>query len=218
MESFSAPKLREEQEKTLATPKRRNGFLAKILFLTMDILYGRAGSFSKFKVLEIIARMPYQAWENVAYIAITHKYSNHELARRIFDRVHESRIQQDNEQWHLLILAEQIQKRGIQEGFIRFRLMPQILAFFYFHISWVLYVIKPSLSYRLNIDFEDHAEHEYMNFVKTNPQLEDEPFESNFEKDYGKFNSMADVFRQIGLDERIHKEESMARIEEARFR
>ena len=149
MESSSAPKLREEQEKTLATPKRRNGFLAKILFLTMDILYGRTGSLSKFKVLEIIARMPYQAWENVAYIAITHKYMNHDFARRIFDRVHESRIQQDNEQWHLLILAEQIQKRGIQEGFIRFRLFPQILAFLYFHISWILYVIKPSLSYIL---------------------------------------------------------------------
>ena len=40
----------------------------------MDFLYGRGRTLSKFKVLEVIARVPYQAWEHVAYIALTHKY------------------------------------------------------------------------------------------------------------------------------------------------
>lgn len=56
-----------------------------------------------------------------------------------------------------------------------------------------------------------------MALVKENPQLENEAFESQFEEDYGSFNSLADLFRQIGLDERQHKEESLNRVEKARF-
>ena len=97
------------------------------------------------------------------------------------------------------------------------RLLPQFTAFFYYQISWILYLIKPSLSYRLNAQFEDHAEHEYMLFVKENPKLEEEPFDSDFIGDYGNFSSMADMFRQISLDERQHKLDSLERIENARF-
>ena len=45
------------------------GLLAKALFWGMDIIYGRKRTLSKFKVLEVIARVPYQSWEQVAYIA-----------------------------------------------------------------------------------------------------------------------------------------------------
>lgn len=78
-------------------------------------------------------------------------------------------------------------------------------------------MIKPSWSYALNADFEDHAEHEYMEFVKENPSLDEEPFDSDFRADYGDFANQADLFRQIALDERQHKEESLHRIEQARF-
>jgi hypothetical protein len=183
----------------------------------MDLLYGRKKTFSKFKVLEIIARVPYQSWEHVAYIAMTHTYSRPHFARRIFEFIKESRDQQDNEQWHLLILEELVQNRGIPENFFLTRILPQIIAFFYYHVSWFLYVLKPRLSYELNADFEDHAEHEYMEFVKENTGLEKEPFKSDFELDYGRFESLADLFRQIGLDERRHKEESLNRVSTARF-
>jgi len=56
-----------------------------------------------------------------------------------------------------------------------------------------------------------------MEFVQEHPRMEEEPFESEFEKDYGHFNSLADLFRQIGYDERVHKQESLERIEHARF-
>ena len=183
----------------------------------MDLVYGKKRSLSKFKVLEVIARVPYQAWEHVAYIAITHMYGKPDFARRIFEFVRESRQQQDNEQWHLLILEELVHKKGIRENFFLHRVLPQIIAFIYYHLSWLLYVIKPSLSYALNADFEDHAEHEYMEFVRENPALEEEPFESEFAADYGRFDSLADLFRQIALDERLHKQESLERIERARF-
>lgn len=209
--------LSEAQRETLAEDRRPYGGLARLLFFTMDLVYGRKRTLSKFKVLEVVARVPYQAWEHVAYIALTHKHGAPDFARRIFEFVQEARHQQDNEQWHLLILEELVQRKGIREGFLRYRIFPQLLAFFYYHVSWLLYVIRPGLSYRLNADFEDHAEHEYMEFVRDHPELEDEPWESIFESDYGSHASLADVLRQIGLDERHHKEESIARLQRPRF-
>jgi len=206
-----------EQETTLLSPRRKYGFLGRFLFWVMDILYGEKRTFSKFKVLEVIARVPYQAWEHVAYIAMTHIYRKPDKARRIFEFVIEARHQQDNEQWHLFILEELTQKKGLKENFLLYRFIPQFIAFFYYHISWILYVIKPAWSYELNADFEDHAEHEYMEFVKANPDFEQESFESQFQKDYGEFENLADLLRQIGLDERQHKQESLDRIEKARF-
>lgn len=206
-----------QQDITLAAPRLKYGLLARLLFFGMDIVYGRKRTLQKFKVLEVIARVPYQSWEHVAYIAMTHKYGDPGFARRIFDFVAEARDQQDNEQWHLLILSEMTHKKGLKEGFIRFRLLPQLIAFFYYHISWLLYVINPRLSYKLNAHFEDHAEHEYMEYVRENQDLEQTPFQSEFERDYGSFASEADLFRRIGLDEREHKEESLARMEQPRF-
>ncbi len=212
-----SPDLQAEQARTLASPRLRYGLLARLLFLGMDLGYGRRRTLAKFKVLEVIARVPYQAWEQVAYIAMTHTHGEPGFARRIFDFVSEARHQQDNEQWHLLILEELLSERGEKQGFLRFRLLPQLVAFFYYHVSWLLYVIRPRLSYELNAHFEDHAEHEYMEFVRDNPQLEGEAFTSTFEDDYGSFASLADLFRQIGLDERMHKEESLARMAQPRF-
>jgi hypothetical protein len=56
-----------------------------------------------------------------------------------------------------------------------------------------------------------------MLFVRENPTWASEEFQSDFEADYGRFHSLADLFRQIGLDERHHKEESLQRIAIARF-
>ncbi len=209
--------LQEEQAATLRAARRPYGLFARALFLGMDLVYGRKRTLSKFAVLEVIARVPYQAWEQVAYIAMTHTYAKPGFARRVFEFVKESRAQQDNEQWHLLILEELIQKEGIRESFLLYRVGPQLVAFFYYHVSWLLYAVDPKHSYALNADFEDHAEHEYMEFVRENPALESRPFESEFEADYGKCASLADLFRRIGLDERHHKLESLARMAAPRF-
>jgi len=217
MERLTSEALKREQERTLSTPRLRYSLLARVLFVGMDILYGRRCTLSKFKVLELIARVPYQAWEQVAYVAMTHTSSDPDFARRVFDRIRESRQQQDNEQWHLLILAELIVLRGLREGFVRFWLIPQFIAFIYYQIVWLLYVVSPSWGYRLNAEFEDHAEHEYMEFVREHPELEQESWVSVLSADYGVFKSLADLFRQIGYDERMHKEESLARLQAPRF-
>jgi ubiquinol oxidase len=208
----------EAQRETLRASRRRYGPAARILFALLDLIYGRPRTLSKFKVLELVARVPYQSWEQVAYIAITHTYARTDLATRIFDRVTESRAQQDNEQWHLLILAERIGSAGIREDWLRFTAMPQLLAFCYYQLSWLLYALHPAWSYRLNADFGDHAEHEYAAFVGEHPAWEEEPWQTAFASDYAAIASVADLFRQIGYDERVHKHESLARIKEARFR
>lgn len=108
--------LKVEQQRTLASPRRRYGLAARCLFALLDAVYGRERTLSKFKVLEVVARVPYQAWEHVAYTAVTHRYSRPAFARRIFKWVDESRQQQDNEQWHLLILEELVEASGRREN------------------------------------------------------------------------------------------------------
>ncbi len=206
------------QRATLHSPRRAYGLAASALFRLLDLIYGRARTLSKFKVLELVARVPYQSWEQVAYIAITHVAQRTGLARRIHGRVAEARSQQDNEQWHLLILEELIARGGRRESRWRYYWIPQVIAFVYYQLSWLLYVLYPAWSYRLNADFEDHAEHEYMTLVAEHPEWEEEPFTSAFTADYGSFDSLADLFRQIGHDERVHKEESLARMRQPQFR
>ena len=58
MERLTSEQLKKEQEKTLAAPRMRYGLLARLLFVSMDLLYGRTKTLAKFRVLEIIARMP----------------------------------------------------------------------------------------------------------------------------------------------------------------
>ena len=91
------------------------------------------------------------------------------------------------------------------------------MAFAYYQLSWLLYAVRPSWSYRLNVDFEDHAEHEYALLVDENPSWEQTPHNTVFEDDYGRYASLADLFRQIGYDERLHKLESQGRITASRF-
>jgi ubiquinol oxidase len=218
MAQLTHAELLESQALTLNTPRRTYGIGARVLFALLDTIYGKSRTLSKFKVLELVARVPYQSWEQVAYIAITHTSKKPELARRVFERVSESRRQEDNEQWHLLIIQEMITGDDIHEGFVKFSAIPQMIAFVYYQVSWLLYVIRPALSYRLNADFEDHAEHEYAHLVEENPEWETRPFESDFAVDYAVIATRADLFRQIGYDERVHKLESLEAMERPRFR
>ncbi len=218
MGNLTAQDRLKEQQVTMSSPRRRYSIGAKILFASLDAIYGKPRTLSKFKVLELVARVPYQSWEQVAYIAITHISDRISTARRIHDRVIEARQQQDNEQWHLLLLEELIADRNIKENWLLYTALPQLIAFLYYQISVIMYIIKPKWSYRLNADFEDHAEHEYMILVDENPDWETTPFVSVLAPDYGTYESLADLFRQIGYDERMHKHESEYYLMEPRFK
>ncbi|HSL56484.1 MAG TPA: alternative oxidase [Acidimicrobiales bacterium] len=215
MERLDHDRLVAEQQATLDRPRRTYSWSARALFAIMDRLYGEPRTLEKFRVLELVARVPYQAWENVAYVAVTHTARRPGFARRVFDRVRVARFEQDNEQWHLLILEE---LTGDDERpFVRTRIVPQILAFAYYQLSWFMYVVRPAWSYRLNADFEDHAEHEYALLVAEHPEWEHVPYDGDFADDFGSYDSLADLFRQISYDERLHKEESEQAMGNPRF-
>src|SRR5688500_6377480 len=194
MARLESAQLRSEQERTLSSPRRRPSLSARALFAVMDLLYGKERTLPKFRVLELVARVPYQAWENVAYVAMTHTSREQRFARRIFDQVRVSRFEQDNEQRHLLILEELVGEEGGRLGFVRHRIVPQVLAFAYYQLSWFMYAVRPAWSYRLNADFEDHAEHEYALLVQEHPEWEAVPYEGLFVDDYGRYDSLADLF------------------------
>jgi hypothetical protein len=216
MEHLPHDRLVAEQRTSAESPRRIYSLSARALFAVMDKLYGAPRTLEKFRVLELVARVPYQAWENVAYVAVTHTARQHGFARRVFDRVRTARWEQDNEQWHLLIL-EELSRDEPRSGFVRSRVIPQILAFAYYQLSWFMFVIRPASSYRLNADFEDHAEHEYAYLVDEHPEWEGLPYDGEFASDFGEYDSLADLFRQIGYDERLHKQESEVRMGDPRF-
>jgi ubiquinol oxidase len=210
--------LRRAQQDTLDTPRMNYSLLAKMMFKPVDLMYGKKGSYTKFAMLEIIARVPYQAWERMGYWAVHRHAGRSALARRVFERIVEARADQDNEQWHLLIMAELVERQGTRTGWFRFRLLPQVIAIGWWHFCWALYAIKPKWSHRLNADFEDHAEHTYAEMVVENPAWETTGWGSTLCAEYGEYASVADLVRQISHDERCHKRESEIHLLEPRVR
>ncbi|MFE3453050.1 alternative oxidase [Nonomuraea sp. NPDC059194] len=209
--------LRRAQQETLATPRMDYSLLAKMMFKPVDLMYGKQGSFTKFAMLEIIARVPYQAWERVGYWGV-HRYAGKSaLAKRVFERIVEARADQDNEQWHLLIMQDLIERNGMKQNWLLHKAAPWFISFFYYHVSWVLFLVRPEASYRLNAEFEDHAEHEYMTFVAQNPDLEFMPDPGTYADEYGRYRSVADLLRQIGHDERTHKLDSLENVKDPHY-
>ncbi len=214
---LSPAELRAAQTETLQGPRLKHGLLARMLFKQMDLVYGRERTLVKFTMLEFIARVPYQAWERMGYLSLSRHRRRSALATRVYERIVETREEQDNEQWHLLILQDIVQRDGLKQSFVLHRLAPWLVAFFYYHVSWLLFLLRPEMSYRLNADFEDHAEHEYMAYVAEHPELERVPAPSTYAAQYGHHGSLADLLRQIGHDERVHKLDSLVNMRAPRF-
>jgi hypothetical protein len=200
--------LRIGQQETLAAPRRPYSIPARILFAQMDLLYGRRSTVAKFRVLEIVARLPYQAWETASYKKMNKVHDNPGKLAALMDRIRGFRAQQDNEQWHLMIMNDLVAQSGRKGNRLLHGLLPRVICFGYWHFSWLLYVLKPTWSHRLNADFEDHAEHTYAEFVQDHPELDTIAWVPVTSAGYGHFETQGDLFRQICLDERAHKQES----------
>lgn len=193
-------------------PKERYGLPARLLFWTADKAFPQGRSFPFFAFTELVARVPYMAWEHVGHIAQTQNHREHSFGRKIQDRVLEARDEQDNEFWHLLIMEEFCEAAGYKRRWFRDVVFPQILSFFYYQLSWLLYVLRPKWSYKLNSDFEDHAMRQYALFVAEHPEFDDTPWESAYRADYGWHLTVGDMLRQVACDEEQHKEQSQDHI------
>ena len=70
MQRLSHDELVANQHAELGSTPRAYLLASRALFTVMDFVYGKERTLEKFRVLEVVARVPYQAWENVAYICL----------------------------------------------------------------------------------------------------------------------------------------------------
>lgn len=210
--------LKKEQEKTLASPVMRSNLILKILIVTLDVLYGKKRSLPKVRVLEILARYPYWAWEDGGYRRLTRLHTACRLPPRedtdyYLNWINLGREAQDNEQWHMLLVEEMIAKEGIRLNPLRHKYLPKLMAFVYYHLTRLMVCIYPHSSFYMNAAFESHAEHEYMKLAKEHPEWDEEPVDSKYFEFYPRQKTLADLIRRIGLDERDHMIHSIEEME-----
>jgi ubiquinol oxidase len=204
--------LKNEQEATFNRKLRQYGVLARILFRAMDRFYGEELTLGKMRLLEILARIPYQAWEARQYKRMTHRFSDSDAVIVAEDVISWSRSAQDSEFWHLRVINEKMKEENVSLHWFKDRIMPYIAAFQYSLFSRVLVLVSPRTAYVLNADFEDHAEYEYMNYVLQHPELDSQTVVSDVISGYRRdLKTWGDVMRFIGLEERDHMNNSLRR-------
>lgn len=201
--------LKKEQDAVLARPRLHHGPVAKFLFWSMDLLYGKTTTLPKVRLLEILARIPYQAWEIRQYGRMNRLFGNDGTVQEAREVIEWGRRAQDNEFWHLRVIAERMKQLGVKESFFHKNIVPPIAVIAYTLFSRMLALVNIRAAYQLNAEFEDHAAHTYMQLVKDHPELDEQNVESEAAKEYDNFEFWGDVFRRIGLDERDHMNASL---------
>src|SRR5690349_12142499 len=182
---------RAQQQAILGTEPRAYGIDAKVIFWLEDRVWGRERTLSKFKAQELVARSPYRAWE----------HDDPDAA---------ARDEAANERSHWNVLGDLMEEDGIHDNPVRFTVVPALGASAMYAFTRVQHRLKPDRNYRLNADIEDHAEHEYAQFVEEHPEWESRAYAGDPE--YGRYDSRADVLRQICCDEQVHRQLSLRRV------
>jgi hypothetical protein len=200
--------LKKEQKASLARPHFKYSLAAKFFFFSMDIVTGKETTLGKTKLLEILASIPYRAWEIRQYERLTCRYRNAGLVEKATHIMLWGRESQDNEYWHLQVINEKMKEDGIKEPWYLFPLVSCSMVLIYRLISRLLAIFSIRRAFLFNGEFEDHAEHVYAHFVEDHPEWDSKPVKTKLVKEYGDFQSWGDVFRRIGLDERNHRNNS----------
>ena len=133
------------------------GFLKNTVFDTFFAGEGR--DFARFYALETIARVPY-----FSYLSVLHVYETLGKWRRAkYLKLHFA--ESWNELHHLLIMEE---LGGNDRFFDRF--LAQHIAFGYYAVVILLYLINPVEAYNLNEDVEEHAFSTYDEYLRENEE------------------------------------------------
>lgn len=197
----------------------RTSFLPRILggFLigSANLLYGQRPSYIKFRAIEVIARVPYHSWAAVAHTLLTLFYRDEAKALRLCEDNNFARLSQENETMHVIVISKLAEHE--QPGNpLTHTAIPMFFAFFYYWISYLLYLTKPRWSLELNYLFEDHAFHQYDQFLRENEAaLRGKIVASDFLVWYGRDPlSQYEFFQSVRNDELIHRNRSLAKAEE----
>jgi hypothetical protein len=200
--------LKKEQEATLNRPRQNYTITAKGFFAVMDFVTGKKTTLAKTKMIEILASIPYRAWEIRQYGRLTFGYKNKQLVEHALKIMEWGREAQDNEYWHLRVINEKMKEEGLKEPWYLCLPVRFIFVAFYIFFTRLMAVIHIRAAFHFNALFEDHAEHVYAGFVKDHPEWESQPVTDPLVQAGQGLSTWADVFRRIGLDERDHMNNS----------
>jgi ubiquinol oxidase len=203
-------KAKYENYKTSLLPR----ILGKILVFCGDLVYGKEPSYLKFRAVEIIARVPYQSWSSASYTLLTLFFADEKKAIELSNSTKFARIANDNETMHVVVISHIVNIEHKKVNFLVHSFVPMIFAFFYFWMSYILFLSKKKWSYELNYLFESHAFAQYSLFLKRyGERLKDKKIESDFLKWYGRHpENQYEFFRSIRNDELLHRNESIEEI------
>lgn len=202
--------LKKEQQATMARARYDYSAVARGFFRSMDAFAGVQATLSKAKLVEMLATIPYRAWEHRQYTRLTRGYADRELVDRARAIAGWAREAQDNEYRHLLVIHEKLSEDAARDPRYMTPPLPSLMTGSYAALARTMARLGSRRAYLLNAEFEDHAEHTYAELVDEHPEWEEQPVTSDLVMEYGSFGSWADVFRRIGLDERDHMNESFA--------
>lgn len=183
--------------------------LGSLLIHSGTFIYGRKPSYAKFKAIEVIARIPYQSWEMGAYTILTAFYTNERRAIELTKLNAFSRMAQDNETMHVVVLSQIVQRLRCQ-SFFRHTFIPFLFSFFYFWIVYILFLFSRRSALDLNYLFESHAYAQYSKFIENEgDRLRQTPVTSDFLAFYGRnVSNEYELFESIRNDELIHRNRS----------
>lgn len=189
--------------------------LGKLLVTAGNIVYGYKPSYLKFRAVEVIARVPYHSWDSAMFTLQTMFYSNENKAMQLSKIAEFSRVAAENETMHVIVISNITKKEHKRAGILRHTVIPMLFAFFYFWMSYFLYMIKPRYSYELNYLFEQHAFDSYSEFLEIEGEsLKKKTVDSEFLRWYGRNPiSQYDFFLSVRNDEIIHRNTSIREIE-----
>ena len=200
--------LKKEQQASRARPRYPYSAVARVFFGSMDLLTGKHTTLAKAKLVEILATVPYRAWERREHASVTRHQGDGARAQEAGAIMRWGREAQDNEHWHLLLIEEKIREDAAKQPWYLTPPLPALMVGPYVLLSWAMARTAIHRAFVLNGEFEDHAEHTYAQLVEDHPEWEKQPVASTVVQGYGSFRSWADVFRRIGLDERDHMNNS----------
>ena len=158
--------LKNEQRASLNRPRQEYSWVARAFFSFMDIVTGPTTTLAKTKLIEILASIPYRAWEIRQYGRTTFGYKNKELVKHALRIMEWGREAQDNEYWHLRVINEKMKEEGLKDPWYLFPPVPFIIVAGYIILTRVMAIINIHAAFHFNAHFEDHAEHVYAQFVK----------------------------------------------------
>lgn len=188
--------------------------LGGLLVFAGNTVYGKRPSYQKFRAVEVIARVPYHSWSSAAFTLLTMFYADEKRALKLSAISHFARFASDNETMHVVVIS-QLARSEERAGIFRHTIIPMVFGFFYFWMSYVLYLINPRYSLELNYLFEQHAFDQYTQFLSEREDaLKHKPIMSDFLEWYGRHCvSQYDFFSLVRNDELVHRNRSIREID-----